>query len=333
VHCRLAVVSAAALVATALSAATLTPVARAEKPSAIEPRYAVGLRVLPIEDTSRSTPADPEGVLAPVAAAPTRKLPTSVYYPAVGKAGADVVPDARPAKGRFPVILFSHGAPGTPEDYRQLLERWAAEGYVVVAPTYPVTTTGGPTDAGYADQRDQVRDARFVLDRVLALDRKSVAQGGLGGILDRKHIGAAGHSMGGLTTLALVSACCRDRRIDAAVVLAGVARTEHGPDVSRPAGPILLTHALRDIAVPFQWSQLEYQEASQPKYFLQILLPVGGVLAHMTPFLPGLGPTSAAVARVTDDFLAAYLRGDEGARDDIRPAARSSQYLRLRQQS
>ena len=140
---------------------------------------------------------------------------------------------------------------GRPTTTRATLERWAAEGYAVVAPTYPATSRAGITEATVRDQRDQVRDARFVLDHVLALDSTPVTEGGLGGLLDRRRIAAAGHSMGGLTSLALVSRCCRDRRVKAAVVLAGVSENQHGPRIRRPTGPIFFAHATYDIAVPF----------------------------------------------------------------------------------
>jgi dienelactone hydrolase len=321
-------------VAVAVVVATLPGAARAGQSRVTDARYAVGLRVLELEDRSRATPADPKGQ-TPVAASRTRALPTDVYYPAAG-APADpesrvAVPDAPAADGRFPLILFSHGSPGDPVGYASLLERWAAEGYVVVAPTYPVSSSSGPTKVTARDQREQVRDARFVLDRVLALDRRPVARGGLDGLLRRKRIAAAGHSMGGLTTLALVSDCCRDRRVKAAVVLAGVAENgDGGPGIRDPAGPILFAHATLDFAVPYRESERTFAAAGRPKYLLEIRFPIGGVLAHLIPFASGLGQISTSVAGVVDDFLAGYLRRDRAARAEIPAVARSDRFLKLR---
>jgi dienelactone hydrolase len=261
-----------------------------------------------------------------------------VLYPAAGEVPADAtdrtaptepVPDAEPARGRFPVILFSHGAPGSPHDYRWTLVRWASQGYVVVAPQYPVTSTAGPTDVAFADARDQVRDARFVLTEVLALDRTSWADGGLGGHLARGHIAAAGHSMGGLTTLAQVSACCADRRVDAALVLAGVSDGEEGPRIVRPRGPILFAHATLDAAVPFTASQTAFRRASTPKYLLEIRLPIGGVLGHLVPLAIGFGDVSRDVSAIVDDFLAAYLADDDAAADRLAAEKRPGRYLHL----
>ena len=325
----------------ALAAASLVPASpasgqaasattqHAPTADATQPHYAVGVRVIPLVDASRSTPADPDATV-PAKGSPTRALPTTIYYPAEGtppalpRDGTDVAtPDAQPARGRFPVIFFSHGSPGSPHDYAATLERWAAEGYTVVAPTYPVTTRAGITKATLADQHDQVRDAEYVLDHVLALNRKRVADGGLGGLLDTKRIAAAGHSMGGLTTLALVSDCCRDRRIKSAVVLAGVSENPGGPKIRHPRGPILFAHAPYDVAVPFQESRHAYRAASVPKYLLQVRFPVAGVVAHLLPFFPGFGDTWVDVGHVVDQFLAAYLADDRSARSGIAAAARA----------
>jgi fermentation-respiration switch protein FrsA (DUF1100 family) len=193
-----------------------------------------------------------------------------------------------------------------------------------------VSSLSGPDDVGNRDQRDQVRDARFVLDRVLHLDRRRVRDGGFGGLLDRRHIGVAGHSQGGYTTLALVSDCCRDPRVDAALVLAGVTEVDGGPRLRNPSGPILFAHATLDLAVLFRESERAYARAGRPKYLLEIRLPVGGVVGHVLPFFTGAGRVSDAVAGTLDDFLAGYVRGDRSARREIPVAARASDDLHLR---
>jgi dienelactone hydrolase len=328
---------------TALSAAVVTitsfvlaPVVAASAADApIRARYGVGTRVLALEDTSRRTPADPKGQRR-VRAATSRALPTTIYYPTAGSpsgdpftGGAPAAAGAVPAPGRFPVILFSHGSPGTPLDYHWMLERWASEGYVVVAPTYPVSSRSGPDKVSLADQREQVRDARFVLDRLLALARGPSAAGGLGGAIDPRHVAAVGHSLGGFTALALVSDCCRDRRVDAAVVLAGVAVNAGGPALRHPAGPILFAHAPLDIAVPYEHSRFSFRHAGRPKYLLEVDLPIGGVASHVLPFVPAGGAVATGVAHVVDDFLARYLGRDRSAGARIAADARAGRFLRL----
>jgi len=140
------------LIAAAVAGATLggallvdaVPTAARTRPrdGGVRPVHPVGVRVLALEDPTRPTPADPEGRFA---ASSTRRLTTSVFYPAAlgipgttsttalafGDDGPAAMSDARAAAGRYPVILFSGGAPGTPADYEPLLATWAKLGYVV----------------------------------------------------------------------------------------------------------------------------------------------------------------------------------------------------------
>ena len=226
--------------------------------------YGVGSRVLDLEDGSRATPADPEGQDGPIAASDTRVLPTTIFYPTDSTGSPEAVVDAEPADGRFPVILFSHGAPGTPADYHRVLERWASEGFFVVAPQFPISSTAGPTDVAYEDARDQIRDATYVLTQVLRRNPDAWEDGGFDGRLDKSRISAAGHSMGGFTTLGLVSDCCSDDRIKAALVLAGVSEGIDGPTIEEPSAPIMFVHATLDIAVPFRDSQACVRRSRRP---------------------------------------------------------------------
>ena len=336
------VLVAAAVVSSAFAAALLVdavPTAARAHPTGTRARswHPVGVRVVALEDPTRATPADPEGRFP---ASPIRRLPTTVFYPAAlgipgttsttalafGDDGPAALPDARAAAGRYPVILFSGGAPGTPADYGPLLATWAKLGYVVVAPEFPVSSITGPTPVAWKDQPDQVRDARFVLHRMLALDRTPVSAGGFAGLLDRRHIAAAGHSMGGLTTLALISRCCREPRIAAALVLAGVSDPLAGPALHGITGPVLFAHDRWDIAVPFGQGQRAFAAAQPPKYLLEVDYPLAGVASHLLPYFPGT-PFATGVAAVFADFLAGYLHNDGRALGRLGADARSEDGL------
>src|SRR5262245_53151168 len=66
---------------------------------------AVGVRSFTLVDSTRPTP--PHNGLPGL---PSRTLPTQVWYPAVGAAGAEPVPQAPLAPGGpFPLVLNSHG--------------------------------------------------------------------------------------------------------------------------------------------------------------------------------------------------------------------------------
>ena len=174
-----------------------------------------------------------------------------------------------------------------------------------------------------------MRDARFVLDHVLALDRTPVADGGLGGLLERARIAAAGHSMGGLTSLALVSDCCRDRRIKAAVVLAGVSENARGPKIRHPSGPIFFAHAPYDVAVPFQRVVAYAYRAAAPKYLLQVRFPVAGVVAHLLPFFPGFGRPGSTSATSSTSSWPPTSRGDRSGPPRDRGPRRRGRFLHL----
>src|SRR5262249_49771021 len=87
--------------------------------------YRVGRRQLEFTDPSRVTDPNPG---QPGNKAQGRTLPTTIWYP------------APPARGPFPVVLFSHGLLGLPSDYQAIATRWSSAGFLVVAPTYPLTS-------------------------------------------------------------------------------------------------------------------------------------------------------------------------------------------------
>src|SRR5215211_9282851 len=227
----------------AVAAAARAP--RAPRAPSEDVRFPVGVRTRVFVDRSRSTPTDVPAAITPEI---ERRLETRLYYPARGDArrGDGAVADAEPRRGPFPVVLFSPGAPGIPKDYEPLLLDVAAAGYVVAAVTFPVSSVAGPDEVAWRDLPAQSADARFVLGRVLGLDP---AKAGIPEV-DHHRVATMGHSFGGATTLSLVSPCCRDRRVDAAVVLGSVIRTVHGPTLRAPSGPVLFVHARRDGAVP-----------------------------------------------------------------------------------
>ncbi|RKH37293.1 alpha/beta hydrolase family protein, partial [Corallococcus llansteffanensis] len=129
---------------------------------------------------------------------------------------------------RFPVLLFSHGYGTATALYSGVAEELASQGYVVVAISH--TRGGGPLvfpDGRVVDELVQLTpldpalntrvqaqwaaDARFVLDRLTALDSSDPA-GRFTGRLDLGRIGAFGHSFGGSAAAEL---CRTDARVHA----------------------------------------------------------------------------------------------------------------------
>ena len=268
-------------------------------------------------DTSRSTPSWDGSP-----ARPSRTLVTSIWYPAESGSGGKV------GQGPYPLIVFAHGLGGLPQQYQALLTAWAAAGYVVAAPLFPLSsgeTPGGP-DGG--DIGNQPADMSFVISQMLKAS--SASSGPLSGLIEPGAIGAAGHSNGAITTLGLVAnSCCRDTRVKAAVVMAG---TTEGLGRGRydlaEAPPLLVVSDLHDGLVPYADAVAVFNQAHGPKALLALRWDppsdTTGSTAHMASS-GVVGPTSKAVVKSTTAFFDAYLKHRHGALQEVAADGRSSQ--------
>lgn len=274
-------------------------------PAAAAGPYAVGKRTYSFVDTSR--PTAPNGTYA---GAPTRRISTLLLYPAEGDAFRATVDGApairRSSRKRFPLVVFSHGHTASGPAYQSLLERFARAGYVVAAPTFPLSSGGAPGGPSLGDYVNQPADVSFVLDRVL---RRARNDRRLRETIDPRRIGAVGHSLGAITTLGVTTnSCCLDRRIDAAVAWSGIQLPFSGGSfVARRSLPLLLAHGDADRTVPFGGSLGAYDRARAPKALVTLL---GGPHSPFAP--PYLDPLITS----TTDWFDRYLK------DDRRAAAR-----------
>jgi predicted dienelactone hydrolase len=218
----------------------------------------------------------------------------------------------------FPVVLFSHGAGASPPIYAPLLRSLARAGFVVVAPVYPLTNTHTPGGIDVADVTEQPRDASFVLDQVLA---QAARPGWLHGLIDPHRIGAAGHSLGAMTTYGLVyNECCRDPRIQAAAILAGATvvlpgQTQTFPNdqfFTKSTTPLLAIEGDHDTLVPPSTALASYARAQRPKFYMTM---IGGT--HYSDEEGGTNPGQRALTRVVIDFFNTYLRHDPAAATDL----------------
>ncbi|MGH9027899.1 MAG: alpha/beta hydrolase family protein, partial [Acidimicrobiia bacterium] len=222
--------------------------------------YAVGYR-----DVTYVDPARPTAQNGDYAGAPDRTLAVRVWYPAEGAPTDQPIVDAARAAGRepFPLVLFSHGYLASGPAYGALTSQIAGAGYLVAAPTYPLSNGAAPGGPSIADVVNQPADASFVIDQVL--DDPLFAP-----TIDEEHIAAAGHSLGAITTLGLsLASCCADKRLDAAAAFSGVSIL--GPDQFADDVPLLLIHGDRDGIVPYRGSVDAFADASAPKYLVTLL--------------------------------------------------------------
>ena len=302
-------VGAGASVAPAVAAAE-TP-AKAPRPK-VAPigKYAVGVQTRTFVDSTR--PTDANGNDAP--AVPTRTLKTTIYYPAAGpptEAPTENAPaDAK--HGRYPLVLFSHGIYATGNAYQDVLKTWASAGYVAAAPNYPLSSADAPGGVnfgrGVADTHNHPADATFVINEVLK-DKQ------VGGIIDSKRIGASGHSLGGITTYGVAySACCRDKRVKAAIPMSGFGGLVEPIEqyVWDSKLPLLALHGDADGTVPYVSGTNTFAWAKPPKFLLTF--PGAG---HVVPFLGGDTEQAKVLKQSTVDFLDRYLKGDRSALDRL----------------
>jgi fermentation-respiration switch protein FrsA (DUF1100 family) len=278
---------------------TLVPLTPAPTPTPVAgppATFAVGLHVVRLIDGSRRIRLR-GGQLVP------RTLLTYVRYPALGAAGQMDLRDAPAdrAAGPFPLIVFAHGFAVTPTTYTRLLQSWAAAGFVVAAPVFPLESAdapGGPTEA---DLGNEPSDISFVITQLLAATATPAPP--LEGLVDPSRIAVGGHSDGAMAALAAAySTRFRDPRVGAAVIMSGAELGGVGRFFPLGSVPLLATQGTADNINPRRVTERYFVKARRPKFLLRLL--GAGHLPPYTTDLPHLG----IVERDSIAFLDYYLR-------------------------
>lgn len=173
-------------------------------PSGLLGQFPVGVRTLHLIDASRSN----------VAGTGPRPIEVEVYYPSTAAAVAGVDRD-RPlslfttpahrdvgrAAGTFPLVVFSPGQGSEPWMYVYLAAHLASHGYVVASIAHHGDRLRDQSDPDPLVNRPI--DVSAVLDQLLA--RAGQPGDFFEGAIDATRIGAAGHSRGGYTAMALAT--------------------------------------------------------------------------------------------------------------------------------
>jgi len=227
--------------------------------------FAVGEHTFTFVDASRATP--PNGSYA---GAPTRTLPTVVWYPAAGHADGTTIDAAIAAGGPFPLVLHSHGFHDDNRGEHYLAEHLASHGYVVASPQYPLSNGSAPGGATLADTPNQPADARFVIDQVLA--QSATPGSAIAGAVDGQRIAASGLSLGGLTTLLVTyHDKLRDSRIRAALAIAPPSCFLTATFFSTAKVPLVLLAGDADLIVPIQANAVRsFGMAQDPKQLITL---------------------------------------------------------------
>lgn len=277
---------------------TTVPRSRA-KPDAGPPKpgqYGVGQLSLSYVEPGRfvTYPRAPGGpVTVP------RTLAVEVLYPRTVHGGS------AHSNGPFPLVVFGPGYDETPAAYTPLLRSWAAAGFVVAAPTFPLTastTPGGPLNE--ADLVNQPADEQYLITRMITA--ASTAGNPLQGLVNPSEVGVTGQSDGGNTALAIgYVGAFRDPRVKAVAVLSGASYPFEDYGDWFPAGspPLLAVQGTADAINPPGYTNSFFSEAPRPKY----LLCLEGA-GHLQPYT-AVNAYEQVTSSVTIDFFDRWLYG------------------------
>lgn len=185
----------------------------------------------------------------------TRRITTSVYYPAKGTPGGNPIANAPVADGVFPVCEYTHGSGSSPQGSLSHIRPMAAAGFIVPGPHFG-------SNVGDTYNGNLGRDVSEVITRTLALN---TANDPLRGHINTTvGVGVYGYSMGGMTTHSLLT-IAPDPRIVAAVPMACVDMGNPAPSVR---AKVLFIHGDRDPLCPYPSARQAYNELPRPKAFL-----------------------------------------------------------------
>jgi len=161
-------------------------------------------------------------------------VPLLDYLNLIGTHAGENIPVSNKERS-YPLILFSHGFPGSRSFYTYITEELASQGYIVVAIDHPYHSLA----VAYPDGRTAclkplpsianlsewdrfideiwVKDTQFVLNQIEQLNMFD-AQHSFTGKIDLSRIGMLGHSFGGANA---AQSLMRDNRIKAAINMDG----------------------------------------------------------------------------------------------------------------
>lgn len=305
-----------------------------------------------------------DAIASPAATTPINQILSvkPVVLPAPDRGDDLQVRVSAPADGTdLPVIVFAHGFGLAMDSYDPLVDFWAANGFVVVQPTFLDSLTLGltPADPRHANiWRTRVDDLERVIDE---LSTVVAAVPGLADRVDRNRLAAAGHSWGGQSVGMLLGARvvdadgrpgpdATDARVKAGVLLAttGVGgqnltpfAQEHlsfmSPDFTQMNTPTLVVAGDHDQSLLSTRGPDWFTDAYALSPGAQSLLTLfggqhslGGIHAYKATDTTDESPERVEVVRRTSTaFLKKALGIDGAAWDEVTAAAATQRAGRL----
>jgi predicted dienelactone hydrolase len=186
-----------------------------------------------------------------------------VQYPVAAATGADPAVD----DGPYPLVLFSHGFAGFPEQSVELTTHLASWGYVVAAPEHVERSLGGllgtAAQGVTASTDPEVLSATLDLVTATAADPSSPLEG----LVDVEHVAVAGHSAGAGATYRTAAT---DDRIDAFVAYSLGSGNEENPLGDAPTVPGLVMAGVDDETIPVTATREAFATLADPRYLVEV---------------------------------------------------------------
>jgi predicted dienelactone hydrolase len=222
---------------------------------------------------------------------PTEQRSTPTRF---GPYELDVSVDAPLARGRFPLVLISHGSGGAPLLYRSISLLLARSGYIVALARHPGNSLG---DNALADSevnlRNRPRQLVALLD-ALWRDREICAA------MAAVPVIAIGHSLGGYAVLCMAGGqpwtragapvpVVHDARLGALVLMAPACGPFLAPGaLAAVTAPVLALTAEHDLLTPDSEVRAALGAVADPAQVTIRMVPNAGHFSFLSPFPQGL---------------------------------------------
>lgn len=231
--------------------------------------------------------------------------------------GADAATD-----GPYPVVLFSHGYAGFPEQSAELVTHLASWGFVVVAPDHVERSLSGLLGIG-AQGVPKLEDPE-VLSQSLdaALAEAEAEDSPLHELLDVDRVAVAGHSAGAGATYRTATSEPRIKAFIAySIGLGGGPDGEGAEPPPVPEVPGMVMAGTGDETIPFEASEAVFDGMAAPKYFVSIEGAGHLVFADLCLIGKDLGGLAGLIAEVGLELPEQFSRlaSDGCADDDLDP--------------
>jgi predicted dienelactone hydrolase len=243
-----------------------------------------------------------------------RELQTWAWYPAEGPTGTASEGAPPVDSGPFPLVIFSHGSGGLPENHSFLTEHLASWGFVVVAPPHPGNTVRDCVACDFqniaASAQERPGDVAFMLEELVRLSEAGAEP--LGRLIDPERTAIAGHSFGGWTSLYVAPGGA----FDASVAMAPGLPDTLVPAASSVRTPVLLIAGSKDEIVEKAGVDRLYEALAAATPVHYVVLPEGHHLSFNDQCLGCTDALSEArghelINRYTTAFLKVHVTGDQ----------------------